>query len=126
MSSKSLDPAALDETAVAAIVNETNHALGDDLTRLTPEALARLASWAATLFDEIALAQHILAAPTESDSALDALSIIVLTNAVDRALGDDLSCHPSEVLAHLAGWADMLAAKVALAQQQGGGCAPLH
>lgn len=50
---------ALDESAVAAIIDATNRALGEDLTRHTPEALARLASWCETLYDEIALAQEI-------------------------------------------------------------------
>lgn len=53
------DPDALDETAVAALIDATNRALGEDLTRHTPEALARLASWCETLYDEITLAQEI-------------------------------------------------------------------
>lgn len=53
------DPDALDETAVAALIDATNRALGDDLTRHTPEALARLSSWCETLYDEISLAAEI-------------------------------------------------------------------
>ncbi len=49
----------LDDATVAVIIDATNRALGEDLTRHTPEALARLAGWCETLFDEITLAQEI-------------------------------------------------------------------
>ncbi len=62
--------------------------------------------------------------------ALDAAAVAAIIDATNRALGEDLtrhtpealSRHPPEVLAHLAGWVDAVAAKVALAQrpQQGG------